>query len=63
MYELVCDSCSAEYEITYVEGIINRNDPMYCPFCRSDVDLTDVIEEECDRRDVIYTEIDFEDDQ
>jgi len=62
VYELVCDSCGADYELTYIDGITNHNEPLYCPFCGSDIDLTDV-EEELDEEDTeFFDELDFEDD-
>jgi len=65
VYELVCDSCGADYQINYIDGITEHNEPMYCPFCGSDIDLTDVeeeVEQEVDDDDEFFDELDFEDD-
>jgi len=62
VYELVCDACGADYQINYIDGIVNHNEPMYCPFCGADIDLTDV-EEESEVEDTeFFDELDFEDD-
>ena len=64
VYELICDSCGADYELRYVEGIIDRQDdgPMYCPFCSAEVDLTDVVDEDLDDLDDdMFDELDFDD--
>jgi hypothetical protein len=45
VFELVCDSCGADYTINYVDGITDYNEPDYCPFCGRDVDLSDVEED------------------
>jgi hypothetical protein len=62
VFELLCDSCGADYEITFVEGITNHEEPMYCPFCGAEVDLTDV-EEEFESGDEEYfdDDLDFDD--
>ena len=62
IYELICDQCGSDYEIRFVEGIIDRQDdgPMYCPFCGADVDLTDVVDEDLDEFDDDLDELDFD---
>lgn len=60
VYELVCDSCGADYELTYVDGITNHNDPMYCPFCSAEIDLTDVEEDFDEDPSPEFNELDFE---
>lgn len=61
VYELVCDSCGADYEINYIDGITTHNEPMYCPFCGSEIDLTDVEDgEETDESMISFDELDFE---
>ena len=62
VYELVCDACGADYQINYIDGIVNHNEPMYCPFCGADIDLTDVEEESEVEDDEFLDELDFEDD-
>jgi hypothetical protein len=63
VYELLCDSCGADYELTYIDGITNYNEPMYCPFCGAEIDLTDVEEEgEYDDEDD-YPEINFDEEE
>jgi len=63
-FELTCDSCRAEYDINYLEGVLRRSDPMYCPFCGSEIDLTEMEEGNASRdSDQIYSEIDFEEDR
>lgn len=42
IYELNCDACGNEYELSYIE---EDDSPIYCPFCGTDVDLTDVDDE------------------
>ena len=62
VYELVCDSCGADYEINYIDGITNHTEPMYCPFCGADVDLTDVEEDLDDEEyDDLFDDLDFDD--
>jgi peptide subunit release factor 1 (eRF1) len=39
IYELNCESCGNEYEISYIE---EDDRPIYCPFCGTDVDLSEV---------------------
>ena len=41
IYELTCDGCNAEYELTYIEKE-DSEQPIYCPFCGCDIDLEDV---------------------
>ena len=58
VYELGCDSCGSDYRIDYVPDNVDGNDPMYCPFCGADIDLTDVEEDEDNE---YFEELDFED--
>lgn len=60
-YELICDECGTEYELTYIE-VDDSEQPIYCPFCASDIDLTDVDEESFDEDDLDINELDFEND-
>ena len=53
--ECVCDECSAEFEIRVNEEF--DEDPVYCPFCGSE--LPD--EEEDDDEEPYIEELDFED--
>jgi transcription initiation factor IIE alpha subunit len=60
LYELNCDNCGAEYELLIQE---DKNDkPQYCPFCGSEVDLSDV-DEEFEEDDDFMDELDFDDDK
>jgi len=61
VYELICDSCGGDYEIRYIEGIVDHHDsgPMYCPFCGADIDLTDVDDEDLEYLEDV-NELDFE---
>ena len=64
VYELVCDSCGADYEINYVDGITNHNEPMYCPFCGAEIDLTDVEDSDYNEDlDESFDDLDFESDR
>ena len=59
----MCDACGADYQINYIDGIVNNNEPMYCPFCGADVDLTDV-EDELEGEESEYVEeLDFNDER
>ena len=52
--EFLCDSCGAEYTVTYdAEEILE--DPIHCPFCGSELDTFDV-------EDEFQGELNFEDD-
>jgi len=57
-YELVCDECSAEYDLAYIEEKCDDS-PIYCPFCGSDVDVSDIEEEFEDIDDM--QELNFDD--
>jgi hypothetical protein len=47
VYELACDACDNEYEVSIAEKIDDTvAKPIYCPFCGTDVDLTDIEEED-----------------
>lgn len=49
-FELDCDACGSEWEIKGTdEGMPNQ--PIYCPFCGTDLDLAD-LEEEVDQLDL-----------
>ena len=48
IYELDCESCGTEYELTYIEEE-DSEQPIYCPFCGCDIDLEDI---ESDKDDV-----------
>lgn len=62
IYELNCDHCGMEWELTYIEED-DSEQPIYCPFCGCDVDLTDVEEESFeDDLDFDIDELDFEKD-
>lgn len=50
IYELVCDSCDAEYEVS-LDSNDDANRPSYCPFCGTDIDLSDIEEEQFDFMD------------
>lgn len=41
IYELTCDACGAEYELSYIEKD-DSEQPIYCPFCGCDIDMEDV---------------------
>lgn len=59
IYELNCDACGNEYELSYIE---EDDSPIYCPFCGTDVDLTDVeVEGESDINDLL-DDFDFDKD-
>lgn len=46
VYELNCNSCGNEWSLTYEQELIEGAEPLYCPFCSYDVDLSDV-DDEC----------------
>ena len=58
IYELNCEYCDTEWELTYIEHETS-NQPIYCPFCGSNVDL-DKVDEESDDFDI--DDLDFEKD-
>lgn len=59
IYELNCDACGNEYELSYIE---EDDSPIYCPFCGTDVDLTDIeVEGESDTDDSL-DDFDFDKD-
>jgi Zn finger protein HypA/HybF involved in hydrogenase expression len=60
VFELICDSCGADYELTFIDGITHHNEPMYCPFCSAEIDLTDVEEDLDEDLDELFDELDFE---
>ena len=60
IYELNCEHCGNEWELTYIEED-DSDEPLYCPFCGCDVDLSDVEEESFDDDlDFDIDELDFE---
>jgi hypothetical protein len=60
IYELNCDHCNNEWELSYIEED-DSDEPLYCPFCGCDVDLTDV-EDESLENDLDFDVGDFEKD-
>ena len=42
--DYICDSCGAEYSVTYTEEDI-MEEPAFCPFCRNELDTYDIEEE------------------
>ena len=60
IYELNCEHCGNEWELSYIEED-DSDEPLYCPFCGCDVDLTDVEDESFeDDLDFDIDELDFE---
>lgn len=60
IYELNCDQCGSDWELRYIENATSEQ-PMYCPFCGCDVDLSDVEDESYeDDNDFDINELDFE---
>lgn len=57
IYELNCEGCGNEYELSYIE---EDDSPIYCPFCGSDVDLEEV-EDESEENDFL-DDFDFDKD-
>jgi DNA-directed RNA polymerase subunit RPC12/RpoP len=46
-YELECDDCGAEYTIIQtVPEHVNEDQPIYCPMCGSEVDISNIDEED-----------------
>ena len=65
VFELECEGCGVEYELTYIEDR-DSEEPIYCPFCGCDIDLDDVDEVDEDSEsflddDIEMDELDFED--
>ena len=61
LYGLNCDACGAEYELQFDEDAVNQEDPIYCPFCGSDVDPDEIESEELeDSQYYDFREEDFE---
>ena len=52
--DFTCDSCGAEYTVTYVEEDI-MEEPGFCPFCGNELDTYDIEEQ-------FQGELNFEDD-
>jgi predicted Zn-ribbon and HTH transcriptional regulator len=61
IYELDCEHCGNEWELSYIERD-DSDDPLYCPFCGCDVDLSDVEEESLNDDDFDVDELNFEQD-
>lgn len=60
IYELNCDQCQSEWELSYIEDD-DSEQPIYCPFCGCDVDLSDVEDESfSDDLDFDIGELNFE---
>ena len=60
IYELNCEHCGNEWELSYIEED-DSDGPLYCPFCGCDVDLTDVEDESFeDDLDFDVGELDFD---
>lgn len=57
VYELECDSCGVSYELI-VEGS-EKNEPVYCAFCGSEMDIE--LDEDEEDYDDEYDELDFDD--
>ena len=55
IFELNCDQCGSQWELSYIVED-DSNEPMYCPFCGVDVDLSDIDDEPLDNAS---DEIDF----
>jgi|APSaa5957512535_1039671.scaffolds.fasta_scaffold183834_3 hypothetical protein len=42
VYEILCESCGADYELNYLDSIdkiIEGDEPIYCPFCSADIEI------------------------
>lgn len=61
-YELVCDDCGSEYSIIQtIADDVTEEIPIYCPFCGSGVDVSDIDEEDdCDELEKYLEEEDLE---
>lgn len=59
VYDLECDSCGMTYEVAVDET--EKNEPVYCPFCGSDIDIEDEDEDFIHDIDDEYDELDFDD--
>lgn len=61
IYELNCEHCGNEWELTYIVED-DSDEPLYCPFCGCDVDLSDVEDESFDDDlDFDIEELNFDD--
>ena len=58
IYELNCDACGNEYELSYIE---EDDSPIYCPFCGTDIDLTEVEDESNEDSDGLKDEFNLDD--
>ena len=47
IYELNCYSCGNEYTLSYEQELIEGAEPLYCPFCSMDADLSDIDDDDC----------------
>ena len=60
IYELNCEHCGNEWELSYILED-DSDEPLYCPFCGCDVDLSDVEDESFeDDLDFDIDDLDFE---
>lgn len=62
IYELNCERCGADYQLSYIESVTADDQPIHCPFCGGEVDLSDVEEESLDTQHDLFDELDFDDD-
>ena len=46
-YELNCHSCGNEYTLSFEQELIEGAEPLYCPFCSYDTDLSDIDDDDC----------------
>jgi DNA-directed RNA polymerase subunit RPC12/RpoP len=57
-YELVCDDCNSDYIIINIVGDDAVEElPVYCPYCGSGVDVSNIVEE-YDEMDELLEELD-----
>jgi len=60
IYDLNCEHCGNEWQLSYILED-DSDEPLYCPFCGCDVDLSDVEDESFDDDlDFDIDELDFE---
>ena len=46
-YELNCHNCGNVYTVSYVQDLVDTEEPLYCPFCSYDTDLSDLDDDAC----------------
>jgi NAD-dependent SIR2 family protein deacetylase len=64
LYELDCDACGAMYELQFIEDEVNEEDPIYCPFCGADIDLTEIDSDEIDEGSFNdFDEVEFDEEE